>query len=62
MKKYKHKTARYIYDPQLTDPRLSFYPRSAFDFEQEPWVAPLCLLARESFANNDYLWGNNRFY
>lgn len=59
MNTYQKRTARYIYDPQLTDPRLDFYPRSAFDYNQEPWVAPLCLLARDLFGNRDFYWGSS---
>ena len=48
------KHIRYIYDPQLVDPGIEeLYPRSAFDFEQERWVAPICLLAKDAF------WGMN---
>lgn len=62
MKQKQKRTARYIYDPQLTDPSLDFYPRSAFDFNQEPWVAPLCVLARHSFYNGDSYFRNDVWY
>lgn len=61
MKIQQKKTARYIYDPQLIDPCLDFYPCSAFDFDQEPWVAPLCLLAKSTFVNYGSYWGRDFF-
>ena len=57
-----HKKARYIYNPQLKDPRLDFYPDSAFDFDQEPWVAPMCLLARETDRWEERTLGMYTFY
>ena len=55
MKKNYKNEANYYYDPQLTDPRLNIYPRSAFDFQQERWVTPLCLLVKDSYLYSSFI-------
>lgn len=49
MKKIYKNEADYYYDPQLRSPELDFYPDSAFDYHQERWVTPLCLLVKDSY-------------
>lgn len=46
----------YYYDPDLRDPRLEIYPPSSYEFPQERWVVPLCLIEKDSFVRSSY-WG-----
>lgn len=56
MKNSHRKTIRYVYDPQLTDPRLNIYPTSAFELEQERWVAAICLIPKDGFLQQDLFY------
>jgi rubredoxin len=49
MKKYKCSVCRWVYDPELGDPKGNIKPGTAFEDLPDDWTCPKCRKGKEKF-------------